>query len=612
MNALIFRNYLKECELMYYISKVEIHRFRSILDMKFDISDYDIPIAICGQNNVGKTNTLRAINLFFNPESFNRQEDIPVVKKATRGGSYYPAITLTFTSSDDPNVSYELKRDFKIYDAKHSGLTGKKRIKNGRKPSESTLEDQEINNFINSIEFRFIRSIDVNIPELINDLTSDILDKKYQNSYFTSGKKALKEAYDTYHNGMQEILDCFSEDVSEVFHSFKENWNVKFTVPSQIDRFRDMISDDVELKIDDKSGLGVTNKGSGLQRLAVILLNLEILKRTNRNKKETFIVCIDEPDIYLHEGLQKKLYNFIKECDFQVFYTTHSKNFIDENNLSNIVFLEALENSQYYVRAKGDVEYITTTCTPLNDENGYRRICEHLGIEPVTITEPVLQEYNILVEGECDEKYLSKLADYFGINHSKVKIIFAGGVTKINAMLGVYNSFYGSQKDKKPSIHVLFDDDKDGRQEYRDLNKKIKKPAYKNIDVESFIIKNCKGKSSNDGNYEIEDLMYPEIICHILNKLLRQKNMNVINSDVILKNITQRRYIREGILKVCDIRIGDENTDNSFSPLANPKDKGEMCELFDIADSETRNLLDKARVNYPYVEEFVKKIFNFE
>ncbi|MCH5278213.1 MAG: AAA family ATPase [Christensenellaceae bacterium] len=596
---------------MYYISKVEIQRFRSILDMKFDISDCDMPIAICGQNNVGKTNTLRAINLFFNPESFNRQEDIPVVKKATRGGSYYPAITLTFTSSNGPNISYELTRDFKIYDAKHSGLTGKKRIENGGKSSESTLEDQEINNFINSIEFRFIRSIDVNIPELINDLTSDILDTKYQKSRFANKKKELKDAYDKYSSGMQEILDSFSEDVSEVFHSFKENWDIKFTVPSQIDRFRDMISDDVELNIDDKSGLGVTNKGSGLQRLAIILLNLEILKRIDKNKKSTFIVCIDEPDIYLHDGLQKKLYNFIKECNFQVFYTTHSKKFIDENNLSNIVFLEALENSQYYVRAKGDVEYIKTICTPLNDENGYRRICEHLGIEPVSIAEPGLQEYNILVEGECDEKYLSKLADYFGINHSKVKIIFAGGVTKINAMLGVYNTFYRNQENIKPTIHVLFDDDSAGRKEYNELNGKIEKTAYKNINVKLFKIKNYNGKSSNDGNYEIEDLMYPEIICHIANKFLRKEGMNVIKSNDVLYDIAQPRYIPNGILNVCDIRIGLVNTGNSLSPQM-PAVKRQMCELFDIADSKTRNLLDQARVNHPAVEGFVKEIFNFK
>lgn len=56
-----------------------------------------------------------------------------------------------------------------------------------------------------------------------------------------------------------------------------------------------------------KSGLGIRNKGSGLQRLAIILLNLEIFRRMDTSKKESFIICIDELDIYLLEGLQKKV-----------------------------------------------------------------------------------------------------------------------------------------------------------------------------------------------------------------------------------------------------------------------------------------------------------------
>ena len=106
---------------MYYISKVHIQRFRSILDMKFEISEPNIPISICGQNNVGKTNTLRAINLFFYPEYFDQQKDIPVVKKATHGGSYFPMITLTFKSTEYPNKIIEITRDFKMYDEKNSG-----------------------------------------------------------------------------------------------------------------------------------------------------------------------------------------------------------------------------------------------------------------------------------------------------------------------------------------------------------------------------------------------------------------------------------------------------------------------------------------------------------
>lgn len=577
--------------------------------MEFKISNPNMPISICGQNNVGKTNTLRAINLFFYPECFDQRNDIPVVKKATYGGSYYPSITLTFKSTDNPDRFIEITRDFKLYDEKNSGLKGVKKIE--KRSSRQDLEESEIKKFLSQIEFRFIESIDVNTTELIDDLTSDILDTKYQNSRFVNEKRELKEAYEKYSKGMQSILDSFSADVSEVFHSFKENWDIKFTVPSQVDRFRDMISDDVEFKIDDKSGLGVSNKGSGLQRLAIILLNLEILKRINKSKKNVFLICIDEPDIYLHEGLQKKLYDFIKNCGFQVFYTTHSKNFIDENNLQNIVFLEAIQNSRPYSRVNREVKYITTTYISPNDKSGYKKICEHLGIEPVLIDEDVLAKHNILVEGECDEKYLKKLAEYYGIDFNGVKFIIAYGVTRINPMLDVYNSFY-SNKNQKPIIHALFDNDNAGFPEYKRLKDKLKNGSYRNIDVKPYIIKNYDGKLlTNNVNHEIEDLMYPEIICLLLNIFLEQQSMTKIDTTDVINAISSQRYVQDGILKVCDIYTGLSNPTSTLSPQQ-PQVKGRMCELFDIKDTQIQNELDQARIEHPAVEAFVRDIFNFE
>ena len=52
---------------MLKIADLEISCFRSILNLKLCIESEPNLISICGENNVGKTNTLRAINLFFNP-----------------------------------------------------------------------------------------------------------------------------------------------------------------------------------------------------------------------------------------------------------------------------------------------------------------------------------------------------------------------------------------------------------------------------------------------------------------------------------------------------------------------------------------------------------------
>ena len=42
-----------------------VKRYRSLLDVKIEIGDKE-PTIICGENNIGKTNLLRAMDLFFN------------------------------------------------------------------------------------------------------------------------------------------------------------------------------------------------------------------------------------------------------------------------------------------------------------------------------------------------------------------------------------------------------------------------------------------------------------------------------------------------------------------------------------------------------------------
>ncbi|MEE1553232.1 MAG: hypothetical protein U0K24_08010, partial [Lachnospiraceae bacterium] len=321
-------------------------------------------------------------------------------------------------------------------------------------------------------------------------------------------------------------------------------------------------------------------------------------------------LCIDEPDIFLHSGLQKKLYQFILDSGFQTFYTTHSEHFIDKN-LRNIVFLEGVLSHKFSKRKNKEIYYLDTNTVPLNIEDGYKKICEHLGIEPVLISDPVLAKYNLIVEGECDEKYLSKLASYYGINHSEIKFIIARGVNRINPMLDVYNSFSANQS-YKPIVHVLYDDDDAGRSEYDSIKALIKRRnSFTNIDIKPFIINNYAGKRSNNGNYEIEDLMYPEVICYLLNTFLLNNGMNTIETTEVLDDIVEPRYIKDGILKVCDIYTGQKNKGINTSPLQ-PGVKGRMCELFDITDANITNLLNDAKTDHPDVEMFIKNIFNFD
>lgn len=102
------------------IKSIDIKRYRSIDDLKLVIDTSTNFISICGPNNVGKTNVLRALNLFFNPDRYVFEKDAPHLKQHTRGGSVATEINLQF--EDKGNV-YEIIRKIEI-------LEGKINIKN--------------------------------------------------------------------------------------------------------------------------------------------------------------------------------------------------------------------------------------------------------------------------------------------------------------------------------------------------------------------------------------------------------------------------------------------------------------------------------------------------
>ena len=113
---------------MIKIIHVDINRFRSIINLELDLEmDYNL-VTICGKNNVGKTNVLRALNIFFNPDEYEPQIDMPVFKVATGGSTTHPKITLQFLDDSSMEV-YLIERNWKEWNAEKVTVVGKKRKK---------------------------------------------------------------------------------------------------------------------------------------------------------------------------------------------------------------------------------------------------------------------------------------------------------------------------------------------------------------------------------------------------------------------------------------------------------------------------------------------------
>lgn len=611
--------YLESEKNMIRIIECKIDRYRSILSLDMNVSPERNLIAICGQNNVGKTNTLRAINLFFYPDTYAPEVDMPKIKHATGGQSIHPKIEITFW--DDLNdIYYVISRDMKLYSetSPNNSLSGFSfKLDGKKKKDKQALTSEKIAAIMGQIEFVYIESINTFIPELIGKITEGIINVEYDKVRFSQSKRALKEAYDTYIDGLSAILGTFANDISNTFKFFRDDWKVEFIVPRNSETFRDLISEDVRLSLDDNGSVGVLDKGAGLQRLATILLNFEMLSRIGR--KKSIIVCIDEPDAYLHEGLQKKLMTLFGENSsyMQLFFTTHSKIFINEYSMHNVFLLDSKHYAKYSSRKKRNINVMETILVDINEQSGYDKICSHLGIEAETFE--LLHQNNLLVEGKCDETYLKELFNYFGLPSPNIESL--NGADNALKYLEFYDSYYRNNTAQyRPKIKVIFDNDPKGREIFN----KIKTDAYQHIDVSVILLQNHNNNGNialthNTTNNEIEDFMYPEVMVYLINALLEKKGMVKLNQKTICQKIHTPSFSAKGILELCEFEKNTLNPDSGadvpFVSSGNQTNrvKEGLAGMFNLkGNRKLITLLEECDFKYPYVKQALLALSDFQ
>lgn len=615
-------NYIKRRliweDIMIQIKHLTIKRFRSIMDIHVDIDNSNNYITICGENNSGKTNMLRALNLFFNPETYVAEKDCPHHKYyGSRGGLVYPEITVDF--SVNKKDLFRIRRNFN-----QDGLektVGEKLKVTGIREKKEQLKEKEIHDFLKKISFFYVESVNISLPNLINNIIDDIYDIEYENSQFRGIKKELKDSFEKYVKGLLDILSQLSNEITPVFKQFKENWGVGFDLNADITKFRDLITDDVLFYINDNSNQRIDSKGAGLQRLAYVLLHFRIIQKI---KNKSVILLIDEPDVYLHQGLQKKLHQHLIELTdkSQVIITSHSNVFIDTYTLKNVFLLDLNIRNQYFKRTKRYFNILETFVVNLDDHDGSRKIKNYLGIEE--FEHELLDRYNIIVEGETDKNYIVELSRYF--QFKVPRIIPANGADKIEKFLEFYNSYYQNMNDDVPlpNILVLLDNDNKGREVYKRLNglkskNKLKKIIFDIKFVPNFLGEIPEVKSLNKVNtdQQIEDLIYPKLFCFLINKLLEKNSMKTINENDIIAKITKAAHKDRGILYLVENEKNNNNPDYGHkiifisSSHASESIKHGLSGFLKIeGNKRLSRLIESEHLKYPEVKKFIEFITN--
>jgi len=147
--------------------------------------------------------------------------------------------------------------------------------------------------------------------------------------------------------------------------------------------------------------------GSGIAMLLALSLSISFAEESGA----PIIVLIDEPELHLHSDLQKKLFRFLKESNFQTILSTHSHLLIDKEDFENNQLMEELDDGKVSIKSTVQIDVADLQFRLLGNSLDDLYIPEHI----------------LIVEGEHDKNLVKKCLSLLGYDSLAIQIICAGG-----------------------------------------------------------------------------------------------------------------------------------------------------------------------------------------
>lgn len=444
---------------------MSVRGYRTVKDeISFDLEG---PITLVGPNNSGKTNTLRAIQLFFtgydNDLNYNFENDMCKGEKSLRTNVQ---ITVTnFLPDIDDELSDNVKQIRKTLDittGSDSEITlyltfspnsnpVYRVFPNAKRPTGSDgvaysrLEKKLFEHILSKFSIHYIPS-EKSVSDLYETLVKPYLFKRMHKElspHLIKLDAALKKASD-------EINDVLASGGLGAFQA-------SFEIPrTPEDFFRN-----VGFNLTDINKTSVFQKGMGIQS-AVLLSSFCWIAKQEESDGKLSLWLLEEPESYLHPELASQCLKLLKALanHSQVIVTTHSLGFVPQD--PGRVLGVTLEDG--WTKANHFKTYHEAT----------RQIRNSLGVKFSDYYN--FSEFNILVEGQTDRNYINyvlsvikqidfEAADFPTLTSPGLSIHDYGGVKGIEGFLRATFEFIRAER---ASIS-LFDGDDAGDKARKDL-----------------------------------------------------------------------------------------------------------------------------------------------
>lgn len=321
------------------IIKAEIANFRALEKVSIPLNQFSV---ILGENDVGKTSFLYALEKFFLQKKMDNEKDW--YKKQTENQI---RIVLSFTDLPHDEALQEFVRSDK-------SLVLSAVFDFDTKPDYKViLEDQSSVNMPKALLGKWFSQNSFHFIPVRRDLTvqfsmnkTALLGKLLR----TKMNQALEgTGADRSLNDLKEILTKAINEPRETMEGFLREQLSNETITLGFDDLEidpaDGVSFSVSLSDDRVDGVEIANRGAGTQNNLIIAL-FRLIAATNIDG--SFIFAMEEPENSLHPKAQRQLLSVIQEISetTQVLVTTHSPVFIDRSKFeSNILLTRTLRGN---------------------------------------------------------------------------------------------------------------------------------------------------------------------------------------------------------------------------------------------------------------------------
>lgn len=401
---------------MIQIEKIEVKYFRSIYNSAIKkIGDLSV---LCGKNDTGKSNYLRALNLFFNNETdwktpLNFYQDFNLLRleecRKSIKGKQFIRVKIHFIRGDRylnslPErfwISKTWGRDDAMPQIKNS-LTN-----TNIKAKSMDRAQAGLNRYLSTIHYEYIPAIK-------------------DRSFFTHAMGRLQDAVMDSRSNKQisgvvkKLNDAVVEEVGDLKNEFRKvvSVDIDISLPTNLTELFSAFSVSTNEK-----DLPFTSRGDGIQARFLPSLLHHIAKNSNKH----FIWGFEEPENCMEHGLATKLANEMEETysdNAQVLLTSHSPAFIDLKKASSKLYRVALnERSGSDIKEAGsEHEEALHDLGLIELQKKHQKEYEKRLIETEKANEVltrIVQESTrplLLVEGKTDKLILeeawSKIYDY--------------------------------------------------------------------------------------------------------------------------------------------------------------------------------------------------------